>query len=327
MSKIDYVVPGYPAGMAIDLRLMRYVIAVAEAGGFQRAAKRLVMAQPPLSRQIRNLERELGVTLFERRPVVRLTEAGRVFVDCARTIVAESDRLVERTVLASSGEYGTIRLGYIYSAVFQTLPELVAAMGNSHPGVTVEVRDGWTPELDRALLGDTYDLVLSRDMPRRPEYRREMLRREHLVAVVGESHPLVQYGRAELRDFAGQRFCHPPRRLAPGRYDFMTAALERTGETFEYWESPIHGLGHLDLSDRRSFALVVGSVVGQVPVGTATIAITDDLPDLELQMVWKRDNSSAILEMFIQTARGVAQDKGWNEPAWPRGTSARSSTA
>jgi DNA-binding transcriptional LysR family regulator len=301
--------------MAIDLRLMRYVIAVAEEGGFQRAADRLVMAQPPLSRQIRDLERELGVTLFERRPVVRLTEAGRVFVESARTILAESDRLVDRTVLASRGEYGTIRVGYIYSAVFESLPQLVAALSSSHPGVTVEVRDGWTPELDAALLAGTYDLVLSRDMPPRPEYDRETLRCERLVAVVGDAHPLVPHGRAALRDFAGQRFCHPPRRLAPGRYDFMASALERTGETFEYWESPIHGLGHLDLSDRRSFALVVGSVAGQTPVGTATVAITDDLPTLELQMVWKRDNTSAILEIFVDTARGVANQEGWNDPA------------
>ena len=148
-------------------------------------------------------------------------------------------------------------------------------------------------------------------MPRRPEYQRETLRRERLVAVVGEDHPLVQHGRAALRDFAGQRFCHPPRRLVPGRYDFMMAALERTGETFEQWESPIHGLGHLDLSDRRSFALVVASVAGQVPVGTATIAITDDLPALELQMVWKRDHTPAIVEIFIDTARAVAHDRGW----------------
>lgn len=187
-------------------------------------------------------------------------------------------------------------------------------MSKSHPGVTVEVRDGWTPELDAALMADTYDLVLSRDMPQRPEYGREALRRERLVAVVGEGHPLVQRGRAPLREFAGQRFCHPSHRLAPGRYDFMMTALERTGETFEYWESPIHGLGHLDLSDRRSFALVVASVVGQVPVGTATIAIIDDLPSLELQMVWKRDNTSATLEIFIDTARDVASREGWDDP-------------
>jgi DNA-binding transcriptional LysR family regulator len=297
--------------MTIDLRLMRYVIAVAEEGGFGRAAERLMMAQPPLSRQIRDLERELGVTLFERRPAVRLTDAGRVFVESARTILADTDRLAERTVLASHGEYGTIRVGYIYSAVFDTLPQLVAALSQTHPGLTVDVRDGWTPELDAALLAGDYDLVLSRDMPHRPEYSRHPLRCEGLVAVVGDGHPLAACGRARLQDFAGQRFCHPPRRLVPGRYDFLMAALERTGETFEHWESPIHGLGHLDLSDRSSFALVVASATGQVPVGTVTIPIDDDLPALEVQMVWKRDRTSAILETFIDTARGVARDKGW----------------
>ncbi len=116
-------------------------------------------------------------------------------------------------------------------------------------------------------------------------------------------------------EFGRQGRSQPPRRLAPDRYDFMTSALQQTGETFEYWESPIHGLGHLDLRDRRSFALVAASAAGQVPVRTATIAITDDLPALELQMVWKRDNASATLGIFIDTARGVARREGWNDPA------------
>jgi DNA-binding transcriptional LysR family regulator len=206
-----------------------------------------------------------------------------------------------------------VRVGYIYSAVFETLPRLVAALRESHPGVVVEVRDGWSPELDAALLADGYDIVLSRDMPQRAEYRRETLRYEHVVAVVDEGHPLARRGRVGLREFAGQRFCHPARRLAPDRYDLMASALERTGESFEYWESPIHGLGHLDLRDRRSFALVAGSVVGQVPVGTATVALTDQLPPLELQMVWKRSNASAALRTLIDTARKLARLEGWAE--------------
>jgi DNA-binding transcriptional LysR family regulator len=217
-------------------------------------------------------------------------------------------------VLAGRGEFGTVRVGYIYSAVFETLPRLVAAMNRSHPGVTVDVRDGWTPELDTALLAGGHDLVLSRDIPQRPEYRRETLRCEHVVVVVDEAHPLARRGRAALREFAGQRFCHPPRRLAPDRFEFMAAALERTGEIFEYWESPIHGLGHLDLQDRHSFALVAGSATGQVPVGTATVAITDDLPSLNLQMVWKRDNTSPTLKILIDTAREIARRNGWNTP-------------
>ena len=300
--------------MAVDLRLMRYVIAVAEEGGFQRAAERLLMAQPPLSRQIRDLEREIGVPLFARRPAVRLTSAGEVFVASARAILAETERMVTQTVLAGRGELGAVRVGYVYSAVFDTLPVLVAAMAERHPGVVVDVHEGWTPQLDAALLGGGHDVVLSRDIPHRPEYQREPLRREGLVAVVDERHPLALRGRAALAEFAGQRFCHPPRRLAPDRYDLMAGVLARTGEVFEFWENPIHGLAHLNLRDRRSFALVSASVVGRVPVGTATVVLTDDLPALELQLVWRRDNASTTLATLLSSARELACRERWLEP-------------
>lgn len=292
---------------------MRYVIAVAEEGGFQRAAERLRIAQPPLSRQIRDLERELGVTLFERRPTTRLTEAGRTFVEHAHVVLAETDRLVERTVQAARGKLGTVRLGYIYSAVFDTVPQIVATMHERHPGITVDVREGWTPDLDAGLRTGLHDIVLSRDVPKHPDYRRETLRSERVVAVVDADHPLVGRGGVALRDFSGQRFCHPPRRLAPDRHDYMVQALEGAGGTYEFSENPIHGLSHLELSDRRSFALVVASVVGRVPVGTATLTLVDDLPPLELQMVWRRDNNSAALKVFLDAARRLAADEGWYE--------------
>src|SRR4051794_31373861 len=97
--------------MPVDLRLMRYVIAVADEGGFERAARRLHMAQPPLSRQIRQLEHDLGVPLFTRRPT-RPTEAGELFVDRARGILAQVDQLVEATRWAGAAETGTVRVGH-----------------------------------------------------------------------------------------------------------------------------------------------------------------------------------------------------------------------
>jgi hypothetical protein len=94
----------------------------------------------------------------------------------------------------------------------------------------------------------------------------------------------------------------------------MAGVLARTGEAFEFWESPIHGLAHLNLRDRRSFALVSASVVGRVPVGTATIALTDDLPVLELHLVWRRENTSTTLATLLDTARDLAHREGWVEP-------------
>ncbi|WP_441950704.1 LysR family transcriptional regulator [Nocardia sp. 2TAF39] len=134
----------------VDLRLMRYVIAIAEEGSFQKAAERLHIAQPPLSRQIRALEIRLGVPLFDRRPT-RPTEAGRVFLDSARAILADTDRLVERTIEAHHGRTGTVRIGYVLSAAYETLPRLITAVSTQHPGIRVEAHEGWSRDLDTDL--------------------------------------------------------------------------------------------------------------------------------------------------------------------------------
>ena len=107
--------------MAVELRLMRYVVAVADAGGFQRAARELRIAQPSLSRQIRDLEQRLGTPLFDRRPT-QLTEAGRLFVDAARRVLADTDQMVARTRRAGKLPSGTVRVGYTVSAAYRDMP-------------------------------------------------------------------------------------------------------------------------------------------------------------------------------------------------------------
>ena len=144
------------------------------------------------------------------------------------------------------------------------------------------------------------DVVPEQDvlLARRAVCRHDLRRYPRLVAVA-------------LREFAGQRFCHPQHHLAPGRHAYMISALRQSGETLEYRESPVHGLSHLDLADGHSFALVPDSAVGRVPIGTATIAITDDLPRLTLEMVWRRDAVSAALGVLVSTARELARREGW----------------
>jgi DNA-binding transcriptional LysR family regulator len=157
--------------MSIDLRLMRYVVAVADEGGFQRAADRLHVAQPALSRQVGTLERALGVTLFTRRPT-GLTEAGREFVASARRILDDTDRLLERSKAAGRGEFGSVRLGFVTSAAYGAVPRLVDAVRERHPGLTVDQVEGWSVELVEGLLAKRFDLLLSRSVPQRPELDR-----------------------------------------------------------------------------------------------------------------------------------------------------------
>ncbi|WP_279583163.1 LysR family transcriptional regulator [Fodinicola feengrottensis] len=144
--------------MPVDIRLMRYVVAIAEEGSFGRAAARLHIAQPPLSRQVGELERELGVRLFERRPT-RLTAAGEAFVESARKVIADVDRAVARTKAVAGGAVGVVRVGYVVSAAYEVLPRLQAAARKQAPGIRLDVTETDSAALAQGLRDGRYDLV------------------------------------------------------------------------------------------------------------------------------------------------------------------------
>jgi DNA-binding transcriptional LysR family regulator len=296
--------------VVVELRLMRYVVAVADAGGFQRAAERLHMAQPPLSRQIRDLERELGVRLFERRPT-RLTEPGRVFVESARRVLAAAAGLVEDTRRAGRGETGLVRVGYIPSAAHETLPHLLAVMADERPGVQVDVREAWSAELDHALREERVDVVLGRGIPHRDMYARETLRSEPLTVVLGERHPLAAREAIHLRDLRGDAFCFFPRHVAPDSYDAVLAALTYTGERFDTWESPIPRARHDRLRTGEGFTVVPRSLRDDPPTGTVSLDILDDLPSVDLELVWRKDSLSPSAGALIAVARRLAVGDSW----------------
>ncbi|GLZ11653.1 transcriptional regulator, LysR family protein [Actinomadura sp. NBRC 104425] len=298
--------------MEVDLRLMRYVLAVAEEQSFSAAARRLHMAQPPLSRQIRDLEHRLGTPLFERRPV-RLTEAGAVFVKGAREILTRTDRLVERTVLAGRGELGTARVGYVLSAAYDTLPRLIAAARDRHPALRVQAREGWSPDLDAALSDGEVDLVLSHTVPDRPGYARQPLRREAFWALVDARHPFAGRTGVALRDFAGQTFYFYSPHLAPAHYALLRAALDQTGEAFAWREDPIPGLRHPRLDDRASFTLVPASMARALAsADIAAVPLTDPgLPTFDLDIVWRRDHLPPAAALLLATASVLTRNAHW----------------
>jgi DNA-binding transcriptional LysR family regulator len=290
---------------------MRYAVAVADEGGFQRAALRLNMAQPPLSRQIAELEKGMGVTLFERRPV-RPTEAGRIFVEGARAILAEADALVTRTVRADHGELGTVRVGYILSAAYDTMPRLIKALSESHPDLNVVPREGWGTALDDALRSGDLDVAVCHTLPARPEYRRRLLRREHFAAVVDAGHPFAGRGSVALADFAGQTFCFYARDPAPVHYDRLAAMLDATGETFDRREDLVPGLRHIDLSDRRSFTLVPVSMAERLGSATAALHLTDVATTMDLDLVWRHDRATPAVRAFATAASALRRTAGWS---------------
>ena len=132
----------------LELRHLRYFVAVAEELNFSRAAERLHMAQPPLSAAIRQLEQDLGTELLVRTTrEVRLTEAGRAFLAGTHRTLVELERARSDTQRAAAGQLGQLRVGFSWSARFETLPKVGRAFRLSHPGVTLLTEEMWNARM------------------------------------------------------------------------------------------------------------------------------------------------------------------------------------
>src|SRR6185436_7650292 len=145
----------------MELRHLRYFVAVAEEQNVTRAAARLHVSQPPLSRQIRDLEGELGIALFEHgAKSVRLTEAGRVFLNEARAVLRRADEAVQMAKAVAQGQQGEIHVGFAPSLAVELLPRALRHFQEASPGVRVQLHDMSTREMLRGLREGKLHLAL-----------------------------------------------------------------------------------------------------------------------------------------------------------------------
>jgi DNA-binding transcriptional LysR family regulator len=210
----------------MELRQLRYFVAVAEELHFRRAAARLHMSQPPLSNQVRLLEEELGCPLMIRsRRRVELTPAGAAFLRDARTLLADLDDAVQTAQRIHAGRAGTLRISFVGSALLSLVPAVVRRYRAARPDVELQLRERSTEEQLRELRGGTVDIALVPLPVDAPDLRTEVLRRERTVAALPATHPLAQLKRVPLRSLAAEPLVMFPREQAPGLHDRLLASL------------------------------------------------------------------------------------------------------
>lgn len=224
----------------IELRHLRYFVAIAEEGSFTRAAGRLHIQQPPLSQQLQALERELGMNLFDRLPRgVRLTAAGEAFLVDARAILASVPAAAVRAHRVASGLEGRLTIGVASSAATHPIvPTVIAAFRESHPGVFIEFVEGNAASLTEALLARKANVALLRAPVDRPkELRFDQLLQEPMLAAIARSHPLAAKAATRsnpwvsLRELGEHPFILVRRPGAPGMYGNLLAACAAAGFT------------------------------------------------------------------------------------------------
>ncbi|MFE0678075.1 LysR substrate-binding domain-containing protein [Streptomyces sp. NPDC058867] len=219
----------------MEVRQVRYFLALAEECHFGRAAARVHVAQPALSQQIKQLEREMGTTLFDRSTRrVELTDAGRRLVPHAKAILAEVRHAEAHMEMLASGYAGRVSVGFVGTATYDVLPRVARTLRTEVPDVSAELRgELLAPELMAGLREGTFDLALLRSAgpvdPSDPSVEVAPLRSERLVAVVPGGHRLAGRSRVPIADLAGETFVIHPSQGRSSMHSRVLAACARAG--------------------------------------------------------------------------------------------------
>jgi DNA-binding transcriptional LysR family regulator len=290
-----------------ELRHLRYFVAVAEELNFSRAARRLHMAQPPLSAAIRQLEQELGTSLFQRTTrEVTLTDAGLAFLDGARRTLAEADRAVTAAQQAGAGEAGQLRVAFSWSVRFETLPALGQAFGARHPGVELLAQETWNAAMAPALRAGTVDIALALCPERASGVADELIRTEPVVAVLGAGHPLAREPSIPLASLANEAFALFPREIAPRLHAAFVDLCRRAGFEPTLRTESFHTFWAVrSFSDVPVVALSPGSVSTDLPDGLVAVPLSEPTGTLETRLLWRDDRATATVEAFRAVARSV----------------------
>jgi DNA-binding transcriptional LysR family regulator len=206
----------------MELRHLRYFIAVAEELHFGRAAQVLGISQPPLSQQIQALEHEVGARLFERtNRRVELSEAGRLFLHEARLVLAQVDKAADVARRAQQGELGELKIGFTSSAPFNSsIPQAIFAFRQAFPAVHLNLQEMSSAVVAESLVDESIQVGLMRPLPLPDSLSVVELMREPLVAVLNAGHPLVQGSECglHLAQLADEPFVFFPRSYGSGLY-------------------------------------------------------------------------------------------------------------
>ena len=216
----------------MELRHLRYCVAVADEESFSRAATRLRVAQPALSRQIKALEQEVGVTLFRRLSRgVALTEPGRIFMDVARAVLADVEAAVQKTRRAARGEIGLLRIGFTGSASLHPfVTRAIRDYRTLYPHVDVELVEEATASLLARFRANRLDVAFLRPAPGEVDHLwATPVLTEPLVVAMPSEHPQAARKRVDLKLLAGEEFILYPRQNGRALFDLIVSACRDAG--------------------------------------------------------------------------------------------------
>jgi LysR family transcriptional regulator, benzoate and cis,cis-muconate-responsive activator of ben and cat genes len=295
------------SGAVPELRHIRYAVAVAEELNFTRAAAREGVSQQVLSAQIRQLEEELGVRLFDRSTrQVRVTEAGAAVAERGQALLRDVEGLWEDVRRHGTGQAGVVRLGFWRSAAFATAPRLVAAMAEAHPDVRIEVTELPSPDLPQALRDGRIDVGLARWTTNTEGLFVQELGRHASGIVLRADDPLADRAELELGELADRTLLLHQRAALPARYDAVLAACAAAGFTPRIVTPRLpFDPTFADVAEGRAVLPASASVRASLPLGLRWIPFAGDVLEERIDVMWSPAHAAPARDAFLRVARAL----------------------
>jgi LysR family transcriptional regulator, hca operon transcriptional activator len=288
----------------MELRHLRYFIAVAETGSLTVAAeRRLHTSQPSLSRQIRDLENQVGVDLLSRSAQgVELTAAGRAFLEHARLALAQVDAAVEAARQAAQPAKRTLALGFLTGQEMEWLPEAMRILRDELPKIEVTVCSQYSPDLAQALMRGKLDLAFLRREPNVVDLSFKTVTREPLVVIMPSDHRLASQDAISVHKIVGETFISVSN-TAPVLRTVIDDYLKRSGIDI----TPDHEVDNLAMAmslvaSTRGIALLPAYAQNFLPWSVISRPLKGDVPTIDLVMGYSSTNTSPILKLFLSRA-------------------------
>jgi LysR family hca operon transcriptional activator len=285
----------------MELRHLRYFIAVAEEGSLTLAAqKRLHTAQPSLSRQIRALEKELGAQLITRSVHgIELTAAGRVFLDHARLAVTQAEAAKEAVRRVARPAKPSLALGFLSGTEMDLLPKAKRILQDELPNIELKLSSDYSPRLAEALMKGRLDAAFLRPEPHAGGLVYRRVRTEPLIVVFPKDHRLAARKAIKLRELKGEPFIKPSK-TAPTLRKIIEDSLERSGVDIRATHE-VHNLAHAFsiIASTHAVTLLPAYAKNFLPVALTSRPIQGHAPTVDLVVGYNKANSSPILKLFL----------------------------
>jgi DNA-binding transcriptional LysR family regulator len=290
----------------MELRHLRYFRAVADWGGFNRAARALHVSQSSISEQILDLEQEIGVPLLNRsQHRVSLTPAGEIFLEEVRKVLAAADRAVDLAQRSMRGEIGSLTIGYLVWGTGAFFPSVIRGFRKLHPGIQLSLLEMLPAQQSEGLIDGSIDVGFTR--PLQPPYdrqlRSEVLYLDPLVAVLPNDHPLAT-GPLPLRALADEPFVLCDRDVSPTLFDKITMVCAQAGFSPHITQTSNVLSSVLTLVQAgEGVTLIPSSLQHPLFDDLAFCPLTEPTGAVELVMAWSPEHEGAVQRAFLEFMR------------------------